>query len=77
MWLMKKCEVDFSVDKYDDPNTSTNKMILTLKNMGFELDFAASKLRAGCGEAVGSVLIFLCDKVPKIMLSTFWAFDAD
>jgi hypothetical protein len=27
MWLMKKCEVDFSVDKYDDPNTSVNKMV--------------------------------------------------
>ncbi len=71
MWLMKKSEVEFSVDKYDDPNTSTNKMILTLKNMGFDLDFAASKLRAGCGEAVCSVLIFLCDKVHTIILSSF------
>lgn len=62
VFLMKQCNQDFVVDKYDDPNTSVNKLILALKVMGFPLDFPASKLRLGYGEAVCTALDFICDQ---------------
>nr|CCA14836.1 Intraflagellar Transport Protein 57 putative [Albugo laibachii Nc14] len=61
-YLMKQSDQDFVVDKYDDPNTSVNKLILSLKSMGFPLDFPASKLKLGYGEAVCAAIDFLCDK---------------
>ncbi|KAF0698776.1 Aste57867_10634 [Aphanomyces stellatus] len=62
VYLMKVCEQDFAVDKYDDPNTSVNKLILALKMMGFPLDFPAAKLKQGFGEAACTTLEFICDK---------------
>ncbi|OQR99027.1 Intraflagellar Transport Protein 57 [Achlya hypogyna] len=62
VFLMKLCEQEFVVDKYDDPNTSVNKLILALKMMGFSLDFPATKLKQGYGEAVCAALEFICDK---------------
>ncbi|KAJ0397689.1 hypothetical protein P43SY_002395 [Pythium insidiosum] len=62
VFLMKQCNQEFVVDKYDDPNTSVNKLILALKVMGFPLDFPASKLKLGYGEAVCAALEFICDK---------------
>ncbi|OQS04847.1 Intraflagellar Transport Protein 57 [Thraustotheca clavata] len=62
VYLMKIAEQEFVVDKYDDPNTSVNKLILALKIMGFTLDFPAAKLKQGYGEAVCSALEFICDK---------------
>ncbi|CCI46550.1 unnamed protein product [Albugo candida] len=61
-YLMKQCDQDFVVDKYDDPNTSVNKLILSLKSMGFPLDYPASKLKLGYGEAACEAIDFLCDK---------------
>jgi estrogen-related receptor beta like 1 len=65
-WLCEEATGDrgtFSVDKFDDPNTSVNKMMLSLRNLGFALDFPVSKLKLGHGEAICNVLDFLCDKV--------------
>ena len=61
-WLMQQSQRDFTTDKYDDPNTSVNKLMLELKKMGFDMDFPASKLRQAHGEAVCRVLTFLCDQ---------------
>jgi estrogen-related receptor beta like 1 len=61
-FLLKSCGQDLVVDKYDDPNTSVNKLILTLKALGFPLDFPASKLKLGYGEAVCAALDFICDQ---------------
>jgi len=64
-WLAFKATNDrdaFKVDQYDDPNTSVNKMMLMLRNMGFTLDFPVVKLKQGHGESVCSVLDFLADK---------------
>lgn len=61
-FLLKSCGQDFVVDKYDDPNTSVNKLILTLKTLGFPLDFPASKLKLGYGEAACAALDFICDQ---------------
>jgi intraflagellar transport protein 57 len=65
-WLAEEATGDrgtFTVDKFDDPNTSVNKMMLALRNLGFSLDFPVSKLKTGHGEATCNVLDFLCDKV--------------
>ncbi|CAM9690841.1 unnamed protein product [Scytosiphon promiscuus] len=35
----------FKVDKYDDPNTAVNKLMLALTNMGFDLNFPANRLK--------------------------------
>lgn len=40
------CETcTLQVDKYDDPNTAVNRLMLALTSMGFELKFPASKLK--------------------------------
>ena len=49
------------LDKFDDPTTSVNKLMVDLKQMGFTLNFPATKLRQGHGEAVCTVLNYLCD----------------
>ena len=54
------------MDKWDDPTTSGNKLMLTLKQLGFQLDFSVSKLKQAHGEAVCNVLHFLLDKVLKV-----------
>lgn len=36
---------DQQVDKYDDPNTAVNKLMLALTSMGFELNFPANRLK--------------------------------
>ncbi|CAM9416703.1 unnamed protein product, partial [Discosporangium mesarthrocarpum] len=50
------------VDKYDDTNTSANKLMLALTGMGFELDFPASRLKMAYGEPACAVLDFLTGK---------------
>jgi len=46
-------------NKYDDPTTASQNMIIELKKMGIELDMPASKLKAGHGEGVCSLLLKL------------------
>ena len=60
-WLMKLCDREFAIDKYDDPNASVDKILIALRNMGFQLDFPANKLKAANGEAVCAVLNFVTD----------------
>jgi len=60
-WLMELNGRDFMLDKFDDPTTSVNKLMVDLKQMGFTLNFPATKLRQGHGEAVCTVLNYLCD----------------
>ena len=52
----------FKLDKFDDPNTSVNKMMLALRSLDYASDFPTSKLKAAHGEAVVSVLDFLTTK---------------
>ena len=51
----------FRVDKYDDPNTSVNKLMLALRNLEFAGEFPVNKLKQAHGEACCSVLNFLTD----------------
>ena len=62
VWLMSKSGRSFEIDKFDDPNTSVVKVMLELKEMGFEMDVAANKLKQPYGDAVCTVLQFLTDK---------------
>ena len=63
-WLLKEARADaeFEIEEYDDPNTSVTKMMLALKSTGFAMEVSAMKLKQGFGEAVLSVLGYLCDK---------------
>jgi estrogen-related receptor beta like 1 len=61
-WLMDLCDQEFTIDKFDDPTTSVNKVMLELKNMEFESDFPAGKLRQACGTPVLDVLNFLAER---------------
>ena len=47
-------------NKYDDPTTASQNMVLELKKMGIELDMPASKLKSGNGEGVCSLITKLC-----------------
>ena len=64
-WLLQQVTGDasfFKVDKFDDPNTSVNKLMLALRTLDFGLDFAAARLKQAYGEAPVGVLDFLTDK---------------
>lgn len=61
-FLMRMCHREFVTDKFDDPNTIANKIMLDLKGMGFDMDFAANKLKQAAGEHVCRVLLFLADR---------------
>ena len=50
-------------NKYDDPTTASQNMILELKKMGIELDMPASKLKAGHGEGVCTLIQRLCQVI--------------
>ncbi len=47
-------------NKYDDPTTASQNMILEVKKIGIELDMPASKLKSGNGEGVCTMLQRLC-----------------
>ena len=61
-WLFQKCRVNCHVDWHDDNNTSCNNIYSSLRDMQFQLDFPASKMRTGCGDACVQTLSFLCDR---------------
>jgi estrogen-related receptor beta like 1 len=48
-------------NKYDDPSTASQNVILELKKLGIELDVSPNKLKQGFGEEVCTVLFALCD----------------
>ncbi len=50
-------------NKYDDPTTASQNMILELKKMNIELDMPASKLKAGHGEGVCTLIQRLCQVI--------------
>lgn len=67
-WLCTEATGDpstFQIDKFDDPNTSVNKMMVALRNLNFSLAFPVNKLRLGYGDAVCDVLDFLVDVALK------------
>ena len=43
-------------NKYDDPTTASQNVMLETKKLGLEFDFGPNKLKSGHGEAVCSVL---------------------
>ena len=68
-WLMGLITSDdefFRVDKFDDPNTSSNKLMLALRKLDFGLDFPTAKLKQAHGDAAVGVLDFLSDKAVQL-----------
>ncbi|KAJ8599929.1 hypothetical protein CTAYLR_002878 [Chrysophaeum taylorii] len=67
-WLMEKITGDktfFRLDKFDDPNTSVNKLLLALRKLDMGVDFASSKLKQAYGEAACTVLDSLTERAVK------------
>lgn len=63
-------------NKYDDPLTASQNVIIELQKLGLELDVSPNKLKAGYGEGVTLVLLKLTEvslknkfrfKQPKIV----------
>lgn len=47
-------------NKYDDPMTASQNVVLELKKLGISLDMPPNKLKSGYGEGVCAVLTALC-----------------
>lgn len=47
-------------NKYEDPMTASQNILLELKKLGIELSLSPGKLKSGFGDAVCTVLISLC-----------------
>eukprot|EP00347_Sterkiella_histriomuscorum_P000964 403373853 len=47
-------------NKYDDPMTASQNVILELKKLGIEVDMPPNKLKTGYGDGVCAVLLKLC-----------------
>ena len=52
-------------NKYDDPSTASQNVIIECKKMGLELGISPTKLKTGHGEEVCQVLFMLCDMAIK------------
>lgn len=50
------------IEEYDDPGTIANKLLLVLRQVGFNVSFSVQKLRTPYGDVVCEVLGFLTDK---------------
>lgn len=48
-------------NKYDDPMTASQNVLLEMKKLGIQMDIAPMKLKAGHGEEVCTVLSALCE----------------
>ena len=56
-WLLELCGARSSGwNQYDDPGTVTNNIVIDLKNLGIVLNFPATKLKSGNGDAVVQAL---------------------
>ena len=61
-WLMDKCRMNIQLDWHDDTTSSCNNIYSALRDMQMPLEFPASKLHTGYGEACVLCLNFLCDR---------------
>ena len=59
----------FKRDTFDDPNTASNKLLLSLRKLDFRGSFPVQKIKIAHGEASCTVLDFLTDKVGMSLLS--------
>ena len=51
----------FHINPYDDPNTIAHKIMIAVRELGFDADFPANKLKNPYGEGFVRVLDFLTD----------------
>lgn len=57
------CSEFENVDTFDDPNVIAQKLMLSLRELAFDIDFPVTKLKQPYGEEAISILNFLTDKV--------------
>jgi hypothetical protein len=63
-WLINELSKDGSKrEPIDDPNTTCNKLLLTLRQVEYVSNFSVQKLRIPYGEVVCDILNFLTDKL--------------
>ena len=58
-WLLGMNGSTTGFNKYDDPSTVSNNIIVELTKLGIELDYAPQKIRAGFGEAPAMIILAL------------------
>lgn len=56
-------EEELSFDKWDDPSTVADHILLSLKRIGLKIDISPMKLKHGYGEEVIQVLLYLVEMV--------------
>jgi estrogen-related receptor beta like 1 len=63
-WLVSVIEEgsDFDLDEFDDPNIIAQKLMMKLRDLGFEIDFPIAKLKQSYGSITCSIVDFLADK---------------
>jgi len=61
-WLLQQNGSQASFNKYDDPATVANNILVEMKKLGVEIDFPPNKLRTGYGEGPCLVLLSLARK---------------
>jgi estrogen-related receptor beta like 1 len=64
-WLLQLNGSQTSFGKYDDPTTVASNIVVELKRLNIELDFAPGKLKAGHGFAPCSVILALSKRALK------------
>ena len=64
-WLLSVNGSQASFNKYDDPSTVANSVIVELQKIGIQLNFPPNKLRAGHGEGPCLVLLSLAKAALK------------
>lgn len=63
IWLLNLIGSNIQGDKkYDDPLTTSQNILLEIKNLGIDLNIPPNKLRLGYGEYICLVLITLVNK---------------
>ena len=60
-WLFAVNQISIQVNKYDDPMTASQNVIMALQNLGVDIDVNPNKLKVGYGEGVCMVLLKLTE----------------
>lgn len=72
-WLLSVNNVQVkNWNKYDDPMSASQNVIIELKNLGLNLDVSPNALKSGCGEGVCQVLL----KLTQVSLKNKFKFRA-
>jgi len=63
VWCFKLIRVQAAWEEYDDPNTKITNMLVTLKDLGIQVNAVPGKLKQGYGDSVCQVIQLLLKEV--------------